>query len=57
MANLDLLEPIVVGLAKGILHVVDTADHEFEVLKRRKTEEIISELARIASEWIRKIIG
>jgi len=35
MANLDLLEPIVSGLANGILHVVDTGNDGFKVSKRR----------------------
>ena len=58
MANLDLLEPVVSGLTRSSLHVVDTADHGFKVLKRRKTEEAVtSELARVTSQWIGEILG
>ena len=53
MADLDLLQPVVDDLANAILHVVDTADHGFKVLKRRNTDEpVIEELARIAFEWM-----
>jgi len=58
MANLDLLELVVSGLTRSSLHVVDTADHGFKVLKRRKTEEaVMSELARVTSQWIGEILG
>ena len=58
MANLDLLEPVVRGLTRSSLHVVDTAAHGFKVLKRRKTEEAVtSELARVTSQWIGEILG
>ena len=58
MANLDLLVHVVDKLETGTLHVVDTADHGFKVLKRRKIkEDVMSELARVTAEWIAKIIG
>ena len=34
LADLSLLEPIVEGLPAGTLHILDTADHSFGVLKR-----------------------
>ena len=53
MADLDLLQPVVNDLPNATLHVVDTADHGFKVLKRRNTDEpVMEELARIASEWM-----
>ena len=53
MADLDLLQPVVNDLPDATLHVVDTADHGFKVLKRRNTDEpVMEELARIASEWM-----
>jgi len=53
MADPDLLQSIVEGLDKGALHVVDTADHGFKVLKRRQTDEpVMEELARVASQWM-----
>lgn len=53
MADLDLLRPVVDDLANARLHVVDTADHGFKVLKRRNTDEpVMKELARVAAEWM-----
>ena len=54
LAVLDLLEPVCENLGeKATLHLLDTADHGFKVLKRRKTEEdIFVEMARVLSEWI-----
>lgn len=55
MADLKLLEPVVKKLKKATLHVVDTADHGFKVLKRRNTDEpVMAELARVAGEWMEK---
>ncbi len=52
LAVLDLLEPVCEKLDKATLHLLDTADHGFKVLKRRKTEEdVFVEMARIISEW------
>ena len=54
MADLKLLEPVVRGLNTATLHVVDTADHGFKVLKRRNTDEpVLEELARVAGQWMR----
>ena len=53
MANLELLQPVVNGLENATLHVVDTADHGFKILKRRNTDEpVMEELARIAGGWM-----
>lgn len=53
MADLDLLQPVVDDLATATLHVVDTADHGFKVLKRRNTDEpVMEELARVSAEWM-----
>ncbi len=55
MADLKLLAPVGRGLKRAALHVVDTADHGFKVLKRRNTDEpVIEELARVAGEWMSK---
>ena len=53
LAVLDLLEPVCEKLGdKATLHLLDTADHGFKVLKRRKTEEdVFVEMARVLSEW------
>jgi predicted alpha/beta-hydrolase family hydrolase len=56
LATLDLLRPICERLgASATLHVVDTADHSFHVLKRAgKTDaEVIQELARTISSWVK----
>ena len=53
MADLELLQPVIDDLENATLHVVDTADHGFKVLKRRNTDEpVMEELARIAAEWM-----
>lgn len=54
MADMKLLEPIIRGLDDATLHVVDTADHGFKVLKRRNSDEpVLEELARVAGGWMR----
>ena len=54
MAKMELLEPVVRKLECATLHVVDTADHGFKVLKRRNTDEpVLEELARVAGGWMR----
>ncbi len=55
LAELDLLEPVVDGLGKrATLHLLDTADHSFKILKRtRKSDEnVFSEMALIVREWV-----
>ena len=54
LAVLDLLEPVCEKLSdKATLHLLDTADHGFKVLKRRNTEEdVFVEMARVLSEWV-----
>jgi predicted alpha/beta-hydrolase family hydrolase len=54
LAVLDLLAPVCENLGdKATLHLLDTADHGFKVLKRRKTEEdVFVEMTRVLSEWI-----
>jgi predicted alpha/beta-hydrolase family hydrolase len=54
MANLDLLQPLCKKLGKrATLHLLDTADHGFRILKRsRKSEEdVFVEMARVLKEW------
>ncbi len=53
MADLELLQPVIDDLENATLHVVDTANHGFKVLKRRNTDEpVMEELARTAAEWM-----
>lgn len=56
MADLKLLEPVVKTLKKATLHIVDTADHGFKVLKKRETDEpVMAELGRVTMAWMGKI--
>ena len=58
LAELDLLQPVVKDLGtRATLHLVDTADHSFKILKRTRTstEDVFAELARVARNWIDKI--
>lgn len=54
LAELDLLRPIVDKLGpRGTIHVVDGADHSFEVPKRsgRNLPDVLEELARTTAFW------
>ena len=58
IAELDLLEPVVKNLAEvATLHLVDTADHSFKILKktRKSSEDVFVEMARVTKEWARSI--
>lgn len=58
MADLTLLGPVAKALKSATLHVVDTADHGFKVLKRRATDEpVLTELARVTAEWTAQVAG
>lgn len=59
LAELDLLRPVCEGLeSKATLHLLDTADHGFKVLKRSRTsdEDIFVEMARSLKEWLATVI-
>ena len=54
LAELDLLDPVVKDLGgRAILHLIDTADHSFKILKRTRTssEDVFVEMARVARDW------
>lgn len=54
LAELDLLQPVVKGLGKlATLHLLDTADHSFKILKRtrKSDEDVFVEMARVVREW------
>jgi uncharacterized protein len=58
LADLDLLEPVVSHLGRRVtLHLVDTADHSYKVLKKTRVsqENVFDEMARTLSEWVRQI--
>ena len=54
LAELDLLEPVVKDLGnRATLHLLDTADHSFKVLKktRQSTEDVFVEMGRVVKVW------
>ena len=54
LAELDLLEPTVKKLGKNAtLHLLDTADHSFKILKRTRNsgEDVFTEIVRVTREW------
>ena len=54
LAELDLLRPAVKKLGKHAqLHLIETADHSFKVLKRTRAslEDPFAEMARVARDW------
>ena len=58
LAELDLLQPVCKKLGdKATLHLLDTADHGFKVLKRsRKTgEDVFVEMARVVNNWVEEL--
>jgi len=58
LADLDLLGPVVERLgARASLHVVEGADHGFDVLKRsgRTSAEVLEELARTTGSWAERL--
>lgn len=59
LADMELMGPVVQGLGRATLHVVDGADHGFHVLKRsgRTEEEVLDELAEEAASWMRAVAG
>jgi uncharacterized protein len=59
LAHLDLLRPIVEGLPRATLHVVEDADHSFHVRKRsgRGDPEVVTELAQAFARWAQRTIG
>jgi uncharacterized protein len=54
LADLALVRPLCTNLApRATLHIVDTADHSFHVLKRSGTtdSDVLRELARTVASW------
>ena len=54
MAGLDLLRPVCEKLGvRATLHVLDTADHGYKILKRSRAgdEDVFAEMARVVREW------
>jgi predicted alpha/beta-hydrolase family hydrolase len=60
LATLDLLEPVVKNLGKlATLHLLDTANHSYKVLKktRTSTEDVFDEMAHSLSDWTAQLQG
>jgi uncharacterized protein len=58
LADLSLLQPVCKKLGKrATLHLLDTADHGFKVLKksRKSEEDVFVEMARVVEEWASKL--
>lgn len=58
LADLDLLRPVCKKLGKrATLHLLDTADHGFRILKRsrKSDEDVFAEMARVVKEWASKL--
>jgi predicted alpha/beta-hydrolase family hydrolase len=55
LADLTLITEVTSGLPLATLHVVEGADHSFDVLKRsgRTAEEVMSEIVDTVSAWAR----
>lgn len=54
LASLDLLEPTIGSLGmRATLHLIDTANHSYKVLKktRQSAENVFVEMARVTREW------
>jgi len=57
LADLSLIRPVCAKLAsRATLHIIDTADHSFHVLKSsgKNDSEVLRELAQTASDWMQK---
>ena len=60
LADLDLLRPVIERVGpRATLHIVEGADHGFEVLKRsgRSGAEVLEELAKTAAAWAERLNG
>jgi uncharacterized protein len=60
LAELDLLRPVAADLgARAKLHVIETADHSFHVLKKsgRNDAEVLRELVETAAAWMQRVIN
>ncbi len=54
LGELDLLQPTCDQIDKATLHLLDTADHGFKILKRSRNtdEDVFVEMARAINEWV-----
>lgn len=56
LAEVELLKPIIGKLKRAQLHLIDTADHGFKILKRTRTsdEDVYVEAARVVKQFVEK---
>ena len=57
LAELDLLKPVIAKLKrKAKLHLLETANHSYKILKRTRTsdEDVFEEIGRVAANWMEK---
>lgn len=54
LAERGLLEPLVASLPEAELHLLETADHSYQVLKRTRSsnEDVFGEMARMARAFV-----
>ncbi len=59
LADLELLRPVVEGLPRATLHVLDDADHSFHVRRKsgRMDADVVAELAQVFARWAQRTIG
>ena len=58
LAELSLLRPVCERLGeRATLHVLDTADHSYKILKKTRTsdEDVFVEMARVMRDWAAKL--
>jgi uncharacterized protein len=58
LADLTLLQPVCKKLGKRTtLHLLDTADHGFRILKRsrKSDEDVFAEMARVVRDWAHRL--
>src|SRR3954452_7612330 len=59
LADLNLLRPVCEKLGeRATLHVLDTADHGYKILKKTRTsdEDVFVEMARVLRDWASKLV-
>jgi predicted alpha/beta-hydrolase family hydrolase len=58
LADLNLLRPVCEKLGeRATLHVLDTADHGYKILKKSRAsdEDVFTEMARVLRDWAAKL--
>ena len=60
LASLDLLQPVIQKLGRQAkLHLLETADHSYKILKRTRSsdEDVFCEMARVTLKWTSECEG